>query len=589
MARKIVAATPARVVFEAGLAELGGALDTLDVRVRRGDSPGARTAFEGARGAYKRVEGLLLYYGPGEATALNGPVDDEGDDAVPMPLGSPAAFQRVEDAVFTGDLARDSVRMATAHTVDGMREIVGKFATMTRYLNVGDIPTLEAARLELARVTTLDLAGFDSERDSDAVREGAEALEGLRRQVQQPDVDSALGRAVEYLRHNADFDRMDRLTFIAAYEGPAARAIQRARTVAQPNPPPVRRTWRDRAASLFDSDAFDPTAYGVSYATTPRPSVVALGAKLFVEPRLSGTGTRSCAFCHEPNKAFTDGRVKRSALEADYQPSARETPARNVPTLLNSALQRTLFADGRAASLEEQVGDVLRSRSEMHSSAELAADRLQGDTTYQTAFAGAFDVTGGQAVNGERVRIALAAYVRTLTTMNSRFDFAARGDTAALTAAERRGFTTFMGKGRCGSCHFAPLFNGTMPPAFTTSEPEIIGVPERPALRHARIDPDPGRAGIDQVKFHRYAFKVPTVRNVELTAPYMHNGAYATLEQVVDFYNAGGGVGVGTGIPYQTLPTRALHLTRGERADLIAFLRALTDTTLANTTVYARR
>jgi len=168
--------------------------------------------------------------------------------------------------------------------------------------------------------------------------------------------------------------------------------------------------------------------------------------------------------------------------------------------------------------------------------------------------------------------------VRSLHALSSRFDRAARGDTTALTTDERRGFAVFMGKARCGTCHFLPLFNGTMPPDFVGSEPEIIGVPEQPVVRGARLDPDPGRGGVDHEATHRFAFRVPTLRNVALTAPYMHNGAYARLEQVVDFYNRGGGSGVGAVVPSQTLPARQLHLDSTEKRQLVAFLNALTDT-----------
>jgi len=181
-------------------------------------------------------------------------------------------------------------------------------------------------------------------------------------------------------------------------------------------------------------------------------------------------------------------------------------------------------------------------------------------------------------VTGQSVRIAIAAYVRSLVALDSRFDRALRGDTSALDRAERHGFTVFMGKGRCATCHFVPLMNGTMPPDFTSSEPEIIGVPERDSRhRGSRLDSDAGRARVDDESAHRAAFKVPTLRNVAETAPYMHNGAFATLEQVVDFYDRGGGAGLGLRVPGQTLSPRRLHLSPTEKADLVAFLRALSD------------
>jgi cytochrome c peroxidase len=246
--------------------------------------------------------------------------------------------------------------------------------------------------------------------------------------------------------------------------------------------------------------------------------------------------------------------------------------------LLNAGYAPALFDDLRAQSLEMQAGVVLASPSEMGGSAELAATRLKKDSSYAAAFARAFPEGPDRAITSHAVRMALSAYVRSLSALNSRFDRAVRGDTNAMSDIERFGFTVFMGKGRCGTCHFLPLFNGTMPPDFVASDPEIIGTPERPTARPMRLDPDPGIAGIDAQPVHRAAFKVPTLRNVALTAPYMHNGAFETLEEVVDFYDHGGGAGSGIDLPNQTLPADSLHLSKEEQRALVAFLKALTDT-----------
>ena len=149
-------------------------------------------------------------------------------------------------------------------------------------------------------------------------------------------------------------------------------------------------------------------------------------------------------------------------------------------------------------------------------------------------------------------------------------------------AGKQESFNLFTGKAMCASCHFLPTYAGYVPPAFVESESEILGVPVKPVLKGATLDPDPGRAaGVlrDRSAIYRFSFKTPTLRNIALTAPYMHNGAYDTLEEVVDFYNAGGGRGIGIELDHQTLPFDSLHLTTGERADLVAFLRSLTDTT----------
>src|SRR5262249_10568970 len=151
--------------------------------------------------------------------------------------------------------------------------------------------------------------------------------------------------------------------------------------------------------------------------------------------------------------------------------------ARNTPTLINAALQPTLFDDSRVFTLEDQATDVLGSRNEMGGSLKTAAAAVQLREDYKDGFAKAFGVARDTAVTPRRLRLALAAYVRSLRATNSRFDRAARGDLSALTAEERDGFTVFMGKAKCGTCHFAPLFNGATPPWLTESEPEVIGVP----------------------------------------------------------------------------------------------------------------
>jgi len=301
-----------------------------------------------------------------------------------------------------------------------------------------------------------------------------------------------------------------------------------------------------------------------------------LGQALFFDPVLSGNGQRACASCHVPEHAFSDGKVRARAFNGDML-------ARNTPSLVNAAYQPMQFDDARSLTLEDQLAVVLANDAEMRSSMDIAVSRVGRSAAYRDCFAATFahqDSMGASVnpVTALRLRIALAAYLRSLTALNSRFDRAIRGESTRLSAAERRGFTVFMGKGRCGTCHFAPLFSGTAPPEFVESEVEVIGVPSRPVIRNAQVDPDSGRADVDHLSGNLHAFKVPTVRNAELTAPYMHNGVYRTLEQVLDFYNRGGGMGIGARVPNQTLSSQPLGLTVREQRDIIAFIKSLTDT-----------
>ena len=135
-----------------------------------------------------------------------------------------------------------------------------------------------------------------------------------------------------------------------------------------------------------------------------------------------------------------------------------------------------------------------------------------------------------------------------------------------------------MGKAKCATCHFMPLFNGSIPPSYLETESEIIGVPLRSDTVNATLDPDIGKFRTFNRELHKNAFKIPTVRNAALTTPYMHNGVYQTLEEVIDFYNRGGGAGIGIDLTNQTLPPDPLLLSKREKEQIVYFIHALTDT-----------
>ncbi|HVF97132.1 MAG TPA: hypothetical protein VM871_07420, partial [Flavisolibacter sp.] len=160
-----------------------------------------------------------------------------------------------------------------------------------------------------------------------------------------------------------------------------------------------------------------------------------------------------------------------------------------------------------------------------------------------------------------------------------RFDQYMRGNKTTLTVDERAGFNLFAGKAACATCHFIPLFNGLTPPQFDDTESEVLGVPAN--KKQKKLDNDLGKYNFANASVHKYSFKTPTLRNVALTAPYMHNGVFKTLEEVVNFYDKGGGAGLGIAPPNQTLSTERLNLSSKERKQIVSFLKALTDTTAA--------
>ena len=529
------------------------------------------------------MEYLAEYFSPPAALVLNAPYvarADDDDPEVPIP---PTGFQVMEAALFPNVVPDFAGRIEIQSDI--MRPALQQLRVDESSVVGSESRIFDAMRLEIARVLTLGLAGFDAGLSGDAILEAQHSLQGLgsglgpfrgELRTASPAAAAALEERLQsaeaYLGDHPDFTSFNRLAFIAVYGGPLATALGEAQRALEIPRIADSQGWSIRSDGIFDRGAMDPMTYAPWDAAPARQPVLSLGRRLFFEPRLSAGAQRSCATCHQPAQAFTDGR-QRALVSPGAGP-----PPRNTPTLLNAALQPALFADERTGQLEDQVAEVIANRREMGLSAGAAADSLRREAGYTAAFTAAFPGSGREPVSPRNLELALAAYVRSLVALDSRFDRAARGDTLALTREERRGFNLFMGKAACGTCHFAPLFGGALPPLLQESEPEVIGAPARPGSGSLAADPDPGVGGVTSVPLHLRAFKTPSLRNVALTAPYMHNGVFRSLDQVVDFYNRGGGAGVGIELPNQTLSPSPLHLDRGERHALAAFLRALTDT-----------
>lgn len=284
------------------------------------------------------------------------------------------------------------------------------------------------------------------------------------------------------------------------------------------------------------------------------PEKVALGQQLFFDPRLSVDNTVACATCHDPRKGFSNGERVGIGIRGQRGP-------RNVPTLFNAALNDFYFWDGRAGSLEEQALGPIQHPREMGQSHEATVAKLRRLKGYRAQFARVF---GKKAFTIQEVAAAIAAFERTLLTGNSPFDrYKYGGDAGALTAAQERGFVLFREKGRCVKCHLVDEFSAPL----TDNRFHNLGIGAEGAA------PDPGRSAVTKDPKDLGKFKTPTLRNASQTAPYMHDGRFATLEEVVDFYDKGG-------IPNANLdPDIApLGLTAQEKADLLAFLRALDGT-----------
>ncbi len=329
-----------------------------------------------------------------------------------------------------------------------------------------------------------------------------------------------------------------------------------------------------KVRSIFSKDFLNKYFYTALTEKENSKEKESLGELLFFDPILSHSNERACASCHKPELAFTDGLPKSTAMNFEG------TVQRNSPTLINAVYSDKYFYDLRADVLESQLEHVVISEKEFNTTFEEIIEKISSIDEYKLLFNTAYKLNEIEPITKSRIQEVLSSYVASLTSFNSEFDTYMRKERSTLSPTAYRGANLFLGKAGCATCHFLPVFNGSVPPMFREMESEVLGVPLKNAAKHHVIDPDLGRYEgplKERSKIYKHSFKTVTVRNVKSTAPYMHNGVYKTLEEVMDFYNNGGGAGLGITVENQTLPTDSLGLSKQEINDIITFMNSLTD------------
>ncbi len=272
---------------------------------------------------------------------------------------------------------------------------------------------------------------------------------------------------------------------------------------------------------------------------------IELGKNLFFDPRLSGSNWISCATCHNPALGWSD------ALPTAIG-HGQHVLGRSTPTILNTAYQRFQFWDGRERTLEGQAVGPIKAAGEMNQDMGELIKELEALKGYRDMFQKAYP---GEGISEKTIGKAIASFERTVVSTESPFDRWLKGDKKAIKASAQRGFELFKTKARCTVCHSG--FN------FTDDGFHNIGLDNKG---------DQGRYALRKVKVLKGAFKTPTLRDVAITAPYMHNGQYKTLEEVIDHYDRGGDKNDGMLSPNMA----KLGLTKKEKAELVAFLKSLT-------------
>lgn len=289
----------------------------------------------------------------------------------------------------------------------------------------------------------------------------------------------------------------------------------------------------------------------------PTADTIALGRRLYYDGGLATDGAVACAFCHDPKRGFSDASPTSTGVGG-------KKGGRNAPTVWNSAYSTVQFWDGRAPSLEEQAGGPIQNPIEMANTPDAVVKKLNEDASYKEQFGKAF---GPGPVTFQKIRYAIASFERTVLTGNSPFDKYMWGnDKKAMSPAAIRGLAVFKEpkKGNCAVCHTIEKDHAL----FTDNKFHNLGV----GVNSKGELTDLGRYEVTKNEADRGAFKTPTLRHIAKTGPYMHDGSLKTLKDVVDFY-----VGGGNSNQWRDKEIKSLeHLSKQERADLVAFMEALT-------------
>lgn len=548
-------------------------MDTLsNVKV---DSKEAKTIFAKVREEFKKAEPYASYLNPEVGHRANGPalpiyLEDTGK------VMNPFGLQKIEESIFEGEVSQSQfvkeVRLTKGLMNNLQSYVTEKVLTPQRFFI--------ATHQQLLRIISHSISGFDTPVSHLGIQETGISLESLY-EVYQKSIQTLIRRknseldtsfqnnienAVAYIKDNTDFDSFDRYTFIRDYLNPITKNWVDIRKESGLWEGVDNLPFNFDAPTFFESDSFNPTFFTPVTYRNPTAEQIALGKKLFYDPNLSAGKNMSCVTCHAPEKAFADGIVANSD-------NTGNPLQRNTPTLINSVFQKSFFWDGRSPTLRDQISSVFSNKKEFASNVHQFSTDILQDSTYSIMFKDAF---GKMSTKNTDIIKAISSYVSTLNAFNSKFDRNMRGEAADFTASEKLGMNLFMGKALCATCHFMPLTNGTVPPFFAETEREVIGVPETAA--NQKLDDDTGFYWVYNEELHKGMFKTPTVRNAEFTAPFMHNGVYGSLEEVMDFYNKGGGGGLGFDLEHQTLPFDELNLTDAEQQALVAFVKTLSDT-----------
>jgi cytochrome c peroxidase len=563
-------------------------IDQTDLATEQGKQT-VRTAIRENRIALKSLDFWTRYLEPTAYKKLNGPLPVEWETEVFEKYEKPyrregagltLAWLYLEEEAPGKDslkaLINAALNVTATYAVD----------SITRNLQSRDVFFL-CNRLYLLNLAAIYTTGFECP-DGEAVipelRGMMQATSAIYTAYNQSFPTAPLSR--EYLSlydqglafvksQPADYTAFDHFSFIRDYVNPLFRmnsGMMREYEVSSRSL--IDYALNKKATSIFDRDLYFAQSTKGIFHRVADPQALAeidrLGKLLFYDPILSGNSQRACASCHKPTEYFTD-----TAIATAPHFNHTEALPRNTPSLISSPFNHLVMMDGKHLTLQEQNIGVITNAVEMSgTSAGEVLQRVMSCDEYRKGFKVLLQYTPQEAeVTMQHLVSAITLYYSKYGSHFAPFDNAITSK-SSLDADAVRGFNLFMGKAQCGTCHFVPQFNGVKPP-YIGSEFEVLGVPANKDFTAPSTDK--GRWGINPAVETEHAFRTGTVRNAAHTAPYMHNGVFHTLEEVIDFYDAGGGAGRGLAVQNQTLSSDSLHLSKIEKGQLLAFIRSLNE------------
>jgi len=534
------------------------------------------------RYAFKKIEFLWSLLDREFVTKyINGPPLPKLEPNAPnLNVLEPQGLQCIDEALFEQEL--DVKRLSELSN-----QLLQRLSLLPDNLGVRDQQFFDAAKLSIVRLAYVSSSGFDVPGSLSPFVDVKASLESLvfgfmqykslfkndeRLLVELENINKRINETLIFVQTTSDFEQFDRVRFIRNYLNPLFEQIVRFHK--QSGFETYYEVTHQRlgvnllADNLINDALLDKEFFFSFPKDVDSIALVTLGKTLFYDPILSAGANLSCASCHNPTMAFTDG-VSKSITH-----NGNDTVERNALGLLNAVYAEKYFYDLRTDNLINQIEHVIVSKKEMNADPLQISQKLQYSDEYTKMFDAAFLSEG---ISYQRMAVALASYVASLTDFNTEVDAYLLQQQDTIAEDVYAGMNLFYGKAQCASCHFGPTYAGLVPPFYIESESELLGVPDRADKTNAKADNDVGRfANIkERAPFYKGSFKTTTARNTALTAPYMHNGVFKTLEEVIDFYNEGGGNGWGFELEHQTLSSDKLQLTEKEKMDLIAFLKAL--------------